>query len=840
MFSFFQNFEFDGRSFLLGLISGSLLWFVLNRLRRVYAQLFSQMKQGVQSTQKELKTSTEIRLGNDMLRQAQTMHIASTLFSLEEVLVPPKFMSYPAQTLGGEEVASITDISEAVLPYLPDWPEFPVQFATPRISLAEALSLGANLVITGPPGSGKTVALANLTIQLVRRDPACASLAERVPLLVQVADLHLLNRNPENLLGPLTDAISGHVSTMVLPALARYIKATFENQRALLLLDGLDELPPESAALVLAYLDEILSQYPATRCVLSGHGNYSGLARHGFAVLAVASWDNDQRRAFLGNWGEIWSKYIAGSGPDVVQPMMIAGWVQTNTNNFSPLELTLKAWAAYAGDALGPAAQDGIEAHIRRMLASQPGSRAALETLAMQMVLTRTPVINRNEADNLVKSFEPSTPLPVEGQEPAETPDTKKGQDKTKTASPAIGTMLSRLLQSGLLTSWSGNRVSFSHPLLAAYLAAKGALRSEAVSQLSADSPWSGREATLRFAASADPAGAWIAAVAGEWQNHPLALNVLSTARWLAVAPAGASWPNGIMRQLAMILNTDSLAQGVRARAMAALVLSGNPSVPTLLRQAIGSRDPFLRQLAVLGAGYLHEIRMVPEISKLLSDPAQTVRQAACLALVAIGDKSALETVAAALMQGDDLLRRYAAEALANDVEEGHPALQEGSTVADVMVRRSVIYGLFRLRHLDWARETLRKMHMDDAQWVVQNSANEALQATTMPDIHIPQRLPPLNDSPWLITYAASKGMGIIPGKPAMDLLYSCLKDGNEEQQLAVLQYLNRMGDQSSIVGLYQSYYSTAGEVQEAALVTLWHLASAGVELPPPIQYGYQ
>ena len=95
--------------------------------------------------------------------------------------------------------------------------------------------------------------------------------------------------------------------------------------------------------------------------------------------------------------------------------------------------------------------------------------------------------------------------------------------------------------------------------------------------------------------------------------------------------------------------------------------------------------------MGVLGCGYLQDAKAVPELALLMADPTPMLRQAVSLALVAIGSQAALEHVADALLHSDENLRRWSAEALASHVEEGHPTLQEGSTLDDILVRRAVI-----------------------------------------------------------------------------------------------------------------------------------------------------
>jgi hypothetical protein len=96
-----------------------------------------------------------------------------------------------------------------------------------------------------------------------------------------------------------------------------------------------------------------------------------------------------------------------------------------------------------------------------------------------------------------------------------------------------------------------------------------------------------------------------------------------------------------------------------------------------------------------------------------------------------------------------------------------------------------------------------------------------------------------LSETPWLIAFAGERGIGIAPGKPATDLIYLALKEGNEEQQLAALQYLGRCGDQGALLHLYEVYFTGSGEVKDAAYQALWLLDAGGLELPAPMQFGF-
>jgi HEAT repeat protein len=199
---------------------------------------------------------------------------------------------------------------------------------------------------------------------------------------------------------------------------------------------------------------------------------------------------------------------------------------------------------------------------------------------------------------------------------------------------------------------------------------------------------------------------------------------------------------------------------------------------------------------------------------------------------VAIGAQAALEAVAEALLHGHEELRQAAAEALANHPDEGHPTLQEGATLEDLLVRRAVVFGLRRVRQ-EWAIEILRRLQLHDEQWVVKNAATQALEEMAQPEPRLPKPIPPLTELPWLIAFAGERGIGVAPGKPAQDLLLLALKEGNEEQRLAALEYLNRVPLEAALSTIYQVYQSAKGEIREAALNTLWLYESIGITTRP-------
>ena len=156
----------------------------------------------------------------------------------------------------------------------------------------------------------------------------------------------------------------------------------------------------------------------------------------------------------------------------------------------------------------------------------------------------------------------------------------------------------------------------------------------------------------------------------------------------------------------------------------------------------------------------------------------------------------------------------------------------------DIMVRRAVAYGLGRV-HQNWAVEILQHLQVQDDQWIVRTAATEVLDSKTPAnDPHVPRALAAPSETPWLIEFAGKQGVGITPGAPATDILLTAIKKGSEEERLAALAYLKRSPSEGVIKALYESLHSSDADIRESSYQTLWEIASDGVNLPSPIQFG--
>jgi HEAT repeat protein len=586
-----------------------------------------------------------------------------------------------------------------------------------------------------------------------------------------------------------------------------------------------------------AYIGSLLQKYPAMRTVATASPDFfDGLTRLGFVPLALAGWDEAQRSELINRWSDLWIAHIGPltNGADAIDPVLLNAWLINDRTSLSPFELILKIWAIYSGDLPGPRISDWIEAYLARLAMNVPKGHPALELLARQALLSEKPVFTQREAQGWLSEIEP---IPSAPQEPAANPPEgeatwppplePKKPASTEKEPIRDSRVLPALLDRGLLVPHLDGKLTFIHSCLFSYLAGYSLAERSAADGVPKMSQWSTATLALGFFAARcdDLAPLLQSYLAGG--NDPLFRETFIAARWLRYAPENLPWRASLMRQLARILQNEDYPLGLRARALSALALSGTSGVETLFRQSLTSPDSGARFLASLGCGLLQDIKAVPEMKALVQDAHPTVRRAACLALVATGNQMAMEAVADALLHGNEDLRRVAAEALANNFEEGHPTLKEGATIDDLLVRHATAYGLRRVRQ-SWATLTLQQMQVGDEQWLVKDTATQLLDELDKPDPRLPKTLPDLTETPWLIAFAGERGIGISPGKPALDLLMLALKEGKEEQRLAALEYLARYGESSALPVVLDIYTANQGELRESAFNTLWHITAAG------------
>ncbi len=871
----------DMISFWIGTAIATVFWWVIVLARPLITQLISGSREKTKERQLQASAGIEDTHRKIVYKQTQGMHMAASLFALDEIAETPRLLA-PRPFIEPGIPLQRMDSAEESLPYLPAWPELASIYHAPTLTIPQALSGGMNLIIIGQPGVGKTVALAYLASQIVNRAAQVESLHQSIPFLIHVADLGLpltTAQKPEDLLAPIASQLAENASVFEAGRMPNFVQYAFQSGRALLLLDGVDELPQAAMQDVVDYLRVVLKAYPKARVITTAGPEFAaGIPGLGFAAMALMPWTAEQQNHVLERWSELWQRYVAmeswaQTSTAPVDTLLLNRWLVSDNLGLTPLEFTLKVWAAYAGDTRGARAVDAIEAHLQRLV-PQNTPLEALYVVGAQACLNGTSIFESKLAREWTKAFEPAEPssaeaaapeaasvaapetaletapetapetaLETEPVESEELPDevsaeTEKDAKKSrkKGSQQARPSLIGRLAASGILSMHAGNRLRFAHPIFMGFLAGKALGGAGPAETLLNQPAWSGQTTAMRYIAAFSDASALVNGLLT--LDDPMLLRPkIAAARLLRDAPRNAAWRTPLMSTLVGILQNEDLPQGLRGQVIAAFALSGDPNVAALFRQLMTAPSVELRRFAALGAGVLADSKSVEELVGVITQSVGRARQAACLALVQIGSAPALEAVATALLRGDEQLRIAAAEALANHPAEGQEALREGIGSEDILVRRAIVYGLARVDE-PWAGELLEKVQIEDEQWVVRNAAVEILDTRQQLNPRIPRRLSAPSETPWLIEFAGKHGQGVTPGAPATDILLLAFKDDNEDIRDAALNYLRYTPTDGVLSTLYQKFYGGDPETKEIIYNALSDIAYSGTALPQPMQFG--
>ncbi len=789
---------FGLREFFFGLIVAIVVLFILWRIRGMFSGIFADIRRWLKSVLRGLRTRAIDRYQVEIIGRAETMHLARPIFALDEILIEPRVLIPPAppDPASTEELPSG---SLAVVPNLPDVNYLSGVYAAPTLTLAQALRGGVDLLLTGEPGSGRSTALAYLAIRLANRDPSMGELVGKVPILVHASDLALVRQ--EGTLERLTIAAQRTASPSVAALLPSYLQRHFDAGSALLLLDGLDELGEQDLPEIAEWVQAVRTEYSQVRIVATGSASFIGpLGSIGLSPVSLAPWTEQIIRQYLRRWTHSWEQFVVPRLHKNREPetdlKLISGWLAGTMRGLSPAEVTLRVWAAYAGDTRGQRPVDDFESYASRILSQN--EQGQVEATALAWLKAGTAVV----------------------------------PERLIAGSVAIPS----LAEAGILVRHESNTVSFAIPVVGAYFGAR-AMSHEGVLQDLINRRWGPGLKALQYLASLGDIEPVVGRLVARTDDS-LDSGLLTGARWLRDAPSSAEWRGKLLRELAKIVHDASKPYGLRLRCVHALASASEESVSILFNRMLKLPSTSSRVLAALGLGGMADESSVERlVLAAQGDSEMLVRQAACLALGAIGSDAALEGLGQALLGGDQELRLAAAEALAVDPDEGFGMLREAAVHDEIMTRRAAAFGLARIME-DWALEALQKIRVDDQEWIVRGAAEELLARRQSPPwmIHRPPSNP--TELAWVTAFAEKSGLGVGHGRASLELLRRALNDGSADVRMAALETLSwGLGDELSL-DMFRILESGDDYLRDAAFEALWRLASTGVELPDPMKFG--
>jgi HEAT repeat protein len=825
--AFLRNWQLDALSFWIGFALAAVLGYALYRVRNRISGFREAMGESYRTAVEALTTTAAQGYRSDLMHWAQTSHLAAHLFALEEILLPPRLIVHPAPA---DPKSPPEYDAPALFPFSPDWPQLAEAFGGASIPAYQLLTLKANTLLVGLPGSGKSTVLAALTVEWLRRSAETGAPGAGIPKALFYANAHDLGlpNSTKDAFTPLVAAVQQYASALSTSQIPSYIKGSLRGEGAVVLLDGADELPFSAQDEVREWVRTFLAQYPKTRLIVSALPDEAALWRPlGFAVAAPAPWLPADHRQFMEQWGTRWQEAIAADRKTAEKPdpALLIGWISRQTLGLSPLDITLRIWAAFSGDLQGTTSASDQLAYLARHLPL--AGEEAMGQVARAMIVENHAAPTRRQVETALAIAWPHSEQSL----------------------PPVEDFFDSLLARGVLRRRPGGKVSFGHLVIAARLAARAVGGEDNLSAFFAESKSPLADLTAQAVAAQTDVATLVSAKlaptirkeegderAGAGQLPPIiedGWKLLKVATWLRDAPPTAGWRVEVFRRLMKAVRASSQPFPLRARALCAFLNSRDASAAQLFRQILGTPDADAEAqiLAALGLGAMSDQSAVEQLAKLMESDSRELRWAGALALGHIATHAAIDTLGQVLLQGEDDLRRAAAEALSLDPIEGHGILREAIQDSELLVRRAAVFGLARTGQ-PWALEILEKVQTDDGQWAVKSAAAQAVERLHGEAENPLVISPEPAGLPWLVEFATERKTGLAPGLPALAMLARAVREGEPRERAAAIEALGNLGDRDFIPDLCMGLSDNEGSVRSLAFEALWSLRTAHPAAP--------
>ena len=800
--------RFDFGSFIIGAIIAFGASYVAYRRREQLSALWHRIRARFEAIKDQLTAGVEQRYANALLAYCDQLALTNDHADFEAVYVAQKLDPPPARP-------TLNPIDPETLKPVP---------------VAVVLRSTQRLAVLGQSGAGRTVLLCRLArVHLDKQAPQEFGTANRLPILLHLAEVDWGKAHDNDPLGVLLPAATAHVPNLIAPNVGNLMKGRIRNGSAILLLDGLDEVTPAQRARIVQWLAALLTQHPNNQVVLTtGLLGYGALQNLGFAALKLSAWTYREIDRATENWIGV----LGGGRQD--RKLLTEGVRQMSDVAASPIDFTL-AIVDWRTRTRFPTSQVEIYDHWLERAVRPTGFAedflspdklsAALGQIAWNMQQEQRLDLGFDEIEQAIAAVLPASAT-----------DSPSAKSNVPTAASTIARDIAD--KSGLFIPFGEDAYAFAHRRLSAYLAAFYAVHAS----LTLEDHWDQSEWAEVFdfyAALTDPAANVARAL-----NSPDDLSrthLLMAARWTGQAAPDMPWRSLTMGELARTFMQPDQLTPLRERAVDGLVNTRDKGLPFLLKHGLAQTDVTVRILCLRGLGQLGREGDLPIFNAALKDPNVEVRYTAVRAIARMarnGSGPALELLIRLVLELDEDGQRLVSELLADCGEEGHQILREAAGEDEIKVRRAATFGL-ALIGTDWARELLQKMEREESQWYVRQAALDALNRMNKMALP-PTEQPPLDLSPvvidqqgWLVEWAAQQGIGIGVGRQSVNALMRALVQGQPNVRQAALQTLRHVGDLELHDKLRAMLNDPDQSVRDATFITLETIGQReGVALP--------
>lgn len=812
MTRFLPKIYLDISSFWAGIILILILLALFLKFRKRLTSFITRTIKRILEFRDSLSITSDSEYAQVIYKFIQGLHLQADYFPLESVLVPAKCIAPPPYLFPSQESLDPSLIQETI-GYDPLLPQLNSEYFGPTFSLLDAVQASTNICLVGYPGTGKTTAIAECIAGLVKnQEPEEHEELDNPPepLIPFYVKAHqLLAQFPgQDLLGIILKGLQENKSFLVIPNFPKYLTSAIQSQQSVLFIDDMDCLTLEEVNRLANFITALRKQIPELQVVATASPSCLGnLPQTPLEMISIAPWGTNEKYLFLDKLSKLWpSTQLAEDQNHSQELSVLNSMLVVSGKNLTPLEFTLRAASAYGGDISGPESTHAIDAYLNRLPTLSPANITALELMALHCLDQNLSSFNRRACAVWFDKFY------------------KKGnQNPAAITSASFQTAIQAALDHNLLSADPDSKYHFSHPTIAGYLAARGMAKShqKIIVNILESSDWGPVRESMRYFSAYNDIRPYLKPYLVD--KSLLKNKLLRSSLWLEFTSRNSPEETALLKQITREVHSNPYYL-IKIRLVYSLSRSNNPQVKSIFQHLLKSKDIETRRAAAVGLGLIQDLSAVPFLIKQLNDyhPSST---AACYALGKISSPRSLEAIADALLHGNELLRRAAAESLAQNRSEGHPALREGSSRDDLLVRYAIVHGL-SLVDESWALEILDKMRIDEKEWVVRDLAQQTYQILKTKSPYIPHNTPPPHEAPWLIAFAKEQELSPPAPENALDLLLKALEVGAYEQKQNSLAHLSRIGKEDLIPAVLEIANYESFAMAHQAMLTIWLCAS--------------
>ncbi len=283
------NFQFDRNSFLLGLVVGLVLAFLLLKARPFLRRYYDRLRGWFQDKLTWMRSGVEERFQGETAEYAEQQHLGKQWAKLSAVFVEPRLTAPPIDAVQFPDDRGATYFANL-------WPELAARVGapvSPSMPVDTLLRNGRRVLISGQAGVGKSTLLAHLAHVVATAQPESTheAFVPFVPFLLHVAELDVQLEEEAPVTTPLVKALQRRASPITGPGIGDMMERKLADGHILLLLDGWDELSDEERAPIRAWLGELIKTHRNMRIFMAvGLDGYGSLLEMNFTVTRILPW----------------------------------------------------------------------------------------------------------------------------------------------------------------------------------------------------------------------------------------------------------------------------------------------------------------------------------------------------------------------------------------------------------------------------------------------------------------------------------------------------------------------------------------------------------------------